>query len=161
MDAHKVNSKSTCLGSWSLFLFLEQRQEGNIRHFDDFESDAGNISDGVTGSTESSDQDFVVLLDVVQTTVLRYKSRDFLSVFDELHPHALSDSGVGLLSLDADFLQNDAFDVRSPAERIGFQGRAGMSFLVVLVRPPLHAAMGADLSSGFQSTRFAHFCLLL
>merc|ERR1712243_476524 len=138
MDAHKVNSKSTCLGSWSLFLFLEQRQEGNIRHFDDFESDAGNISDGVTGSTESGHQDFIVLFNVVQTTVLRYKSRDFLSIFDELHSHAFPDGRVGLLSLDADFLQNDAFDVRSPTERIGFQSGAGVS-LVIFIRPSLNS----------------------
>merc|ERR1712142_1006691 len=146
MLINKGNSESTTsLGSWSLFLFLEQRQERNICHFDDFESDAGNISDGVTGSTESGDQDFIVLFNVVQTTVLGYESRDFLSIFDELHSHAFPDGRVGLLSLDADFLQNDAFDVRSPAERIGFQGRTGMSFLVVFVRPPLHAAVGADL----------------
>merc|ERR1711872_169414 len=158
MDAPKVNSESTCLGSWSLFLFFEQRQERNIRHFDDFESDAGNISDGVTGSTESGDQDFIVFFDVVQTTVLGYESRDFLSIFNKLHPHAFPDGRVGLLSLDADFLQNDAFDVRGPTKRIGFQGRAGVSLLVIFIRPSLNSAMSTDFSRGFQSSRLPHVC---
>ena len=38
--------------------------------------DTWNISDGVTGTTESSDQNFVVLLDVVQTTVLKTSEKE-------------------------------------------------------------------------------------
>merc|ERR1711881_499057 len=37
--------------------------EGDVGDLDDLEPDSGDITDGVTFTTESSDQDFVVLLD--------------------------------------------------------------------------------------------------
>ena len=58
------------LRSGPLLLLLEEGQERDVGDFDDLESDAWNVTDGVTGSTESRHQHFVVLLDVVQTTVL-------------------------------------------------------------------------------------------
>lgn len=65
------------------------------------ESDSGNISDGVTLATETSDQHLVVLLDVVERTVTGHESGDLLAVLDQLHTDALADGRVGLLSLDS------------------------------------------------------------
>jgi len=115
----------------------------------------------VTGSTESRHQHFVVLLDVVQTTVLGNESGDLLAVLDELHSDALPDGGVGLLGLDSDLLQHDAFDVRSASEGIGLQSRARMRLLVILVRPSLHATMSTDLTRRLDSTRFSHLSCLV
>jgi len=42
-----------------------------------------------------------VLIDEVEATVPRHKRGDLLAVFDQLSAHALPDSGVGLLGLDA------------------------------------------------------------
>ena len=61
------------LGSGPLLLLLEKGQERDVGDFDDLESDAGNVSHGVTGATETRHQHFVVLLDVVQTTILPKK----------------------------------------------------------------------------------------
>jgi hypothetical protein len=41
-----------------------------------------------------------VFLDVVQTTIIGDKSSNLLSILNELHPSTLSDSRVGLLSLN-------------------------------------------------------------
>ena len=61
------------LGSGPLLLLLEKGQERDVGDFDDLESDAGNVSHRVTGATETRHQHFVVLLDVVQTTILPKK----------------------------------------------------------------------------------------
>merc|ERR1719347_1402577 len=79
-----------CLRTWSLFLAPEESVEGNIGHLADLESDSGNISHGVTLTTKSRDQNLVVLLDEVQTTVIGDEGGDLLAVLDELDPHAFT-----------------------------------------------------------------------
>ena len=72
------------LWSWSLLLAGEEGQEGDVGDFDDLESDTGDITDGVAGTTETGDEDLVVLLDVVQTTVIGNEGGNLLAVFDQL-----------------------------------------------------------------------------
>jgi hypothetical protein len=86
----------------SLFLSEEECVQGNVGHLDNLEPDAGNITDGVTLPTESSDQDLVVFLDKVETTVLGNEGCDLLAVLDELNTNALSDGRVGLFGLNTD-----------------------------------------------------------
>ena len=45
------------LGAWSLLLSSEESVEGHIGHLADLESDSGNVSNSVTFTTESRDQD--------------------------------------------------------------------------------------------------------
>jgi len=89
------------LRSWALLLLLVEGQQGDVGHLDNLETDTGNITDGVTLTTETGDQDLIVLLNVVQATVTGYEGGDLLSVLDQLHPHALADGRVGLFGLDA------------------------------------------------------------
>merc|ERR1711881_609509 len=93
--------------------------EGDVGDLDDLEPDSGNITDGVTFTTESSDQDLVVLLDKVETTILGYEGRDLLAVLDQLHTDALTDGRVRLLGLNTDLLENDSLGVRGSSEGIG------------------------------------------
>ena len=74
----------SCLWTWSLLLASEQGQEGNIGDLDNLETNAGNVTDGVTGTTETSDQDLIVLLDIIQTTVIGNKGGDLFAIFDQL-----------------------------------------------------------------------------
>ena len=60
----------------------------------------GNISDGVTFPTKTSHQNFIVLFNVIETTVPRYEGGDLLTVLDKLHSDALSDSRVRLLGFN-------------------------------------------------------------
>lgn len=64
------------------------------------ESYSGNITDGVTFTTETGDQNFIVFFNVVQATVPWYESCDFLAVFDQLHSHALTNGRVRLFGFD-------------------------------------------------------------
>ena len=67
-----------------------------------FPTYTGNITLSLSSSTESGDQNLVVLVDKVQTTVIGDESGDLLSVLDELDTDTLSDGGVGLLGLNTD-----------------------------------------------------------
>merc|ERR1719481_1961735 len=149
------------LRSRSFLLLLEESQERDVGDLDHLESDSRNISDGVAGAPESRHQHFVVLLDVIETTVLRDESRDLLAILDELNSDAFPNGRVGLFGFDADLLQHDSLDVRSASERIGLQRGSRMRLLVILVRPSLHATMRANFTRGFESTWFSHLLLIL
>jgi hypothetical protein len=69
-----------------------------------------NITLSLSSSTESGDQDLVVLVDKVQTTVIGDESGDLLSVLDELDSDTLSDGGVGLLGLNTDLYEMQKVD---------------------------------------------------
>lgn len=88
------------LRSWALLLFLVQSQQRDVGYLDDLETDTGNITDGVTLTTETGNQNLVVLLNVVQATVTGYESGNLLAVLDELNPHALADGRVRLFGLN-------------------------------------------------------------
>ena len=82
-----------------LLLSAEQSKERRLRDAHNLEADSRNISDGVTRTTESSNQDLVVLVHKVQATIARHERSDLLSVLDQLHTHALTNGRVGLLGL--------------------------------------------------------------
>ena len=96
------------LASWSFLLFLVESQQRHIGYFDNLETDAGNITDGVALSTETSHQNLVVFHNIVETTVSGNECGDLFAVLDQLDTDALSDSRVRLLSFDTDFFKNDA-----------------------------------------------------
>merc|ERR1711981_70886 len=131
----------------SLLLALEERQETDVGHFDDLESNARDVTDGMSTSSESGDEHLVVLFDVVQTAVIRNERSNTLTVFDELHADALSDGRVGLFRLDANLLHHDALGVRAASERVGLQRRSQVCLLVVQVGPSLDSTIVAQLAS--------------
>lgn len=73
----------------------------------------------MTLTTETGHQNFVVLLNVVQTTVSGDECGDLLAVLNQLNTNALSDGRVRLLSLDTDLFENNALCVRGTTKRIG------------------------------------------
>jgi hypothetical protein len=60
----------------------------------------GNITDGVAFTTETRNQNLVVLFNESQTTIVGDESCDLLAVLDELDTNALTDGRVRLLSLN-------------------------------------------------------------
>merc|ERR550534_1603179 len=123
------------LRTWSLLLSTEESIEGDIGHLDDLESDSGNISDGVTLSTETSNQHLIVLLNKVETTVIGDESSDLLSILNKLYSDTLSDSRVRLLSFYTNLLKNNSLSVGSSSERIGLISCSQICLLVILISP--------------------------
>ena len=82
-----------------LLLLTEQGEQRGLGHANHLETNSGNITDSMARTTESSNQHFIVLIDVVQATIAGNESSDLLSVLDQLDTHALTNSRVGLLGL--------------------------------------------------------------
>lgn len=70
---------TTTLRSGLLLLLLPQSAETDTGNLDDLESHTGNITLGLALATETSEEDFVVLVDEVQATVIG-DWRDRLSI---------------------------------------------------------------------------------
>ena len=75
---------------------------------DDLESDSRNISLGVSLSSESSNEDLVVLVNVTHASVSGDVGGDSLVVLFKLNSYALSDGRVRLLGLNGNLLDHDS-----------------------------------------------------
>uniref|UniRef100_A0A671QJ70 Uncharacterized protein n=1 Tax=Sinocyclocheilus anshuiensis TaxID=1608454 RepID=A0A671QJ70_9TELE len=136
-----------------------QSQKRNVGHLHHLETNTGNITHGVSLSTESRHQNLIVFLltcvnpvylNEVQAAVVGDESCDLLTVLDQLDPDALSDGRVGLLGFN-----HNAFGVRSSTEGVGLQSGAQMGLLVLFIMPFLYAAVVPQFSSSTQSTTLA------
>jgi len=149
------NRMSSVLGAISatglLLLLAVERKQSDARHLHHLESHTRDIAHSVALTAEPSDQHLVVLIDEVEATVTRHESGDLLAVFDQLSAHALADGRVGLLGLDANFLQDDALAVRRAAEGIALELRAEVALFVRLVGPPVLYAHGPQLARSVDS----------
>ena len=104
-ETHKIRLEcpGTCnppLRTGLLLLLLEERKKSNTRNLHNLETHTRNITLCVTATTESSNENLVVLVDEVKTTIVGHESGDLLTVLDQLHTHALTHGGVGLLRLN-------------------------------------------------------------
>lgn len=85
----------------------------------------------------------------------RTESGDLLSVLDQLNPDTLSDSGVGLLGLNTDLLEDDTLGVGGATERRGLVGGSEEALLVVEIGPSSLATMVAELAGGVETSRLS------
>lgn len=84
--------------------------------------------------------------------VVRTESSDLLSVLDELDTDTLSDSGVGLLGLNTDLLEDDALGVGGATERRGLVGGSQKALLEGQIGPALFTAVVAQLARGVETS---------
>jgi len=144
-----------------LFLLLAvEGEETDVGDLDNLEANPGNITLGVTGTTETSDEDLIVFFDVVEATIVGDEGDDLLAVLDELDTDALTDGGVGLLGLNTELLKDDTLGVRRAREGVGLQGGAGVGLLPALVGPLAAAAEAHELAGGVSTVGFSHFIKL-
>lgn len=85
---------------------------------------------------KSSHQHFVVFLDKVEATVIGHEGHE-LAILDQLHPDSLPDGRVGLLRLDAYFLQHNNLGMGGAPKGVGLEGHDQVRLLVQLVVPLL------------------------
>ena len=121
-----------------LLLVGPESHKTALSDLDDLETDTGKITLSVAGSTETSNEDLIVLIDEGHATITRNVGGNSLVVLLELDSHALSDGRVRLLSFDGDLLDNDTGGVRSASKRL-LPLREGVLLLVAKIGPPIYA----------------------
>ena len=109
-----VSSFCSCHGL--VFLVQPKGQQGSAGDLLNLESHTWNITDGVTLTTETGNEHFVVLIDEGESTVTGDVRSNSLVVLFELHSDALTNGGVGLLGFDSNLLNNNASGLRRASE---------------------------------------------
>ena len=144
------------LRTWLLLLAAVQSVQADGRDLDDLETDTGQITDGVAGTAETSDEDLVVLLDEVEATVVGDEGDDLLAVLDELDTDALTNGGVRLLGLNTDLVKDDSLGVGRSTEGVGLGGGEGVGTLPALGGPTSLTADAHQLTRGVLSVDLGH-----
>jgi len=80
----------------------------SVGNLNEFESHTWQITDSVTGTTESSDEYLIILITEAHATILGHVGSNSLVVLLELDSNALTYGRVGLLGLDTDFVDDDS-----------------------------------------------------
>lgn len=83
------------------------------------------------------------------------ESSDLLAVLDQLDLDTLANSGVGLLSLNTDLLEDDTLGVGSTTEGRGLVGGTEQTLLVVKIGPTVLTAGVRELARGVKTTRLS------
>jgi hypothetical protein len=139
------------LRSRLLLLLLEKGEKRATGNLHNLETNPGNITDGVTTSTETRKEDLIVLINEVQATVIGDESGNLLSVLDQLNSDTLTGGRVGLLGTNAHSLNNNALGVGSTHERLN-EGSAVVGLLVVLIGPLSFSSAIAQLTGGSKTS---------
>lgn len=136
-----------------LLLVGPQSVETIAGNLGDQETDTGQITDGVTGTTETLNKDLVVLVAEGHTTVTGDEAGDSLVVFFELDSDTLSNTGVRLLGLNTNLLDDDTTGVGSTLEWLSPLGGL-MGEFVVLIGPKIQSSLVLKLATSSDTTRF-------
>uniref|UniRef100_A0A8C1WV60 Uncharacterized protein n=1 Tax=Cyprinus carpio TaxID=7962 RepID=A0A8C1WV60_CYPCA len=122
-----------------------QSQKRNVGHLHHLETNTGDVTHGVSLTTESRHQNLIVFLEPREkphTSVTQSLVNPYIHHSRDQH---------GLLH----FLKHDAFGVRRSTEGVGLQSSAQMGLLVLFIMPLLLAAVVPQFSSSTQSTTLA------
>jgi len=146
-----INTTSSDLRSGLLLLSQEEGVERHTGNLDNLETATWNITFRFASLSESGDQHFVVLVDVVKATVAGNEASDLLSVLNELHSDTLTDSGVRLLGLKANLLNNNALGHTGSSQGIGLHVTHRVRLVVRLTGPSVDSAVSLELASSAKS----------
>merc|ERR1740130_405166 len=127
-----------------------ERASGNLN---DLETHTGDITDSVTTTTETSNQDLVVFIDEVEATIVWDEGSDLLTILDELCTATLTNSRIRLLGLDTNLLDNNSLGVGSTSEWLMLVTGTTHCLLIILVCPSLTLPVKAQLTCGTKPTR--------
>ena len=108
--------------------------DAGVGNLNELKTHTWQITDGVTGTTETSNEYLIILITEAHSTILWHVGSNSLVVLLELDSHALTHGRVGLLGLDTDFVDDDSSSVRATSERL-LPSSDLVSCLVLLIGP--------------------------
>ena len=129
------------LVTWLLLLLAVQGEQADGGDLDDLETNSGSVSDGVTRTTATGNQDLVVFRQVVEATIPWYEGSDLLAVLFQHDSDSLSDSRVRLFRFNTDLFDDEALGHATTHEGV-FESRTEESSVVLLVVPFLESSLG-------------------
>ena len=106
-----------------------------VCYLDQLESHTWQITDSVTGTTESCNEYLIVLIAEAHSTILWHVSCDSLVVLLELDSNAFTYGRVGLFGFNTNLVDDDSSGVRRSGEGLLPLSNL-MCRLVLLVGPP-------------------------
>lgn len=109
----------------------------------------------MTFATKPSNQNLIIFLNKIQTTIIGYKGGDFLAILDQLDPDTLPDGRIWLFGFNPYFFQHNSFRMGSASKRVGLQGCAQMGFLVLFIMPLLISSVATELPGSTKTTTLA------
>uniref|UniRef100_A0A671G2G7 Uncharacterized protein n=1 Tax=Rhinolophus ferrumequinum TaxID=59479 RepID=A0A671G2G7_RHIFE len=134
----------------------QSKEQRDIGYFNNLKADSRNVTNSMTFATKSSNQDFIIFLNKIQTTIIGYKSCDFFAILDKLDPDTLPDGRIWLFGFNPYFFQYDSLCVGSASKRVGLQGCAQMGFLVLFIMPLLISSVTSELPGSTKTATLAH-----
>ena len=143
-----------CSGHWLVLLSKPESEERHGGDLDDLESDTWQITNGMTRSSESRNEHFIVFVAETHTSVSWNVSSDSLVVLFELDSDTLSHGRVGLLGLDGNLFNNNSSSVGGSHEWFLPLG-SGVSLFVCFVSPQLKSSVHLELTPGIDSSWFS------
>merc|ERR1740117_148578 len=139
-----------------LLLLLVKCKNRNSSNLCDLKPNSGNISHSVSRTSETRNQNFVILIYIVQTTISWYEGSDLLTILNKLYTDALTDSAVRLFGLNSDLLKNNSLSHGCSSHRISLHSGDGILLAVLLIVPPLCTTVASELTSGTDSIWLSH-----
>ena len=82
--------------------------DAGVSNLNELKTHTWQITDGVTGTTETSNEYLIILITEAHSTILWHVGCNSLVVLLELNSNALTHGRVGLLSLDTDFVDDNS-----------------------------------------------------
>uniref|UniRef100_A0A8D2B9W2 Uncharacterized protein n=1 Tax=Sciurus vulgaris TaxID=55149 RepID=A0A8D2B9W2_SCIVU len=131
-------------------------QKGDIGYFNNLKADSRNVTNSMTFSTKSSNQNVIIFLNKVQATIIGYKSCDFLAILYQLNPDTLPNGRIWLFGFNPYFFQHNSLCMESTTKRVGLQGCAQMGFLILFIMPLLVPSVTTELPGSMKTATLAH-----
>ena len=123
-----------CSCDWLILLVEPKSEERGTSDLDNLKTYSWQISDGMSGTTESSNENLIIIIDETHATILWHVGSNFLVVLFELNSDTLTDGRVRLLSFNTDLLNDNTSSVRGSSEWL-LPFSSLVSFLVSFIGP--------------------------